>query len=155
MELVSSTSLSPNTLGGGKRKHKMTHRRRKHGKTAARKSHKKGTRKHRGGFFIPTPPPPPGPPLPPLPSGGYSSIHDYTAMGGKHKKTHRRKRGKSAARKSHKKRSTHRRRRHHRGGAGIMSVINKAVVPFSLYKLQKRMQDMTRKARKHLYRSKR
>ena len=76
------------------------------------------------------------------------------AGGSKHKKSHRRKRGKSAARKSHKKRHTHRRRRH-RGGAGIMSVINKAVVPFSLYKLQKRMQDMTRKARKHLYKSKR
>jgi hypothetical protein len=82
----------------------------------------------------------------------------YIAMGGKRKlkMTHRRrKHGKSAARKSHKKRHATRRRRHHRGGAGIMSVINKAVVPFSLYKLQKRMQKMTRKARKHLYSRKR
>lgn len=84
--------------------------------------------------------------------------NSYFAMGGKrkHKMTHRRrKHGKSDARKSHKKRHATRRRRHHRGGAGIMSVINKAVVPFSLYKLQKRMQKMTRKARKHLYSRKR
>ena len=91
--LTSKTLASVSVLGGGKRKHKMTHRRRKHGK--------------------------------------------------------------SAARKSHKKRHATRRRRHHRGGAGIMSVINKAVVPFSLYKLQKRMHKMTRKARKHLYSRKR
>ena len=91
--LASNSQPNPEFLGGGKRKHKMTHRRRKHGKTAARKSHKK--------------------------------------------------------------RHATRRRRHHRGGAGIMSVINKAVVPFSLYKLQKRMQKMTRKARKHLYSRKR
>ena len=85
------------------------------------------------------------------------SHHQPEFLGGgkrKHKMTHRRKHGKTAARKSHKKRHTHR-RRHHRGGAGIMSVINKAVVPFSLYKLQKRMQKMTRKARKHLYSRKR
>lgn len=141
---MSSMALigGPMTLEGGRprRNHTKIHRR-KHGKSAARKSHKKHSRRrHRGG-------------------GHYtleSSPYPYITAGGKrkHKKSHRRKRGKSAARKSHKKRHTHRRRRH-RGGAGIMSVINKAVVPFSLYKLQKRMQDMTRKARKHLYKSKR
>lgn len=111
------------TLGGG-RKHKMTHSR-KHGKSVARKSHKKRTRKHRGGSPAP-----------------------YITAGGKRKMTHRRKHGKSIARKSHKKR-THRRKHHRGGAAGIMGVINKAVVPFSLYKLQKRMQRMTKKARKH------
>lgn len=138
----------PTTLEGGRprRKHTKTHRR-KHGKSAARKSHKKRhslrRRRHRGGG-------------PMTLEGGKSPFCKgcFAAGGSKHKKSHRRKRGKSAARKSHKKRHTHRRRRH-RGGAGIMSVINKAVVPFSLYKLQKRMQDMTRKARKHLYKSKR
>ena len=135
-----SHSTHPYITAGGKRK--MTHRRRKHGKSAARKSHKKRhslrRRRHRGG------------------KSPFCHDKGCIVMGGsKHKKTHRRKRGKTAARKSHKKRSTHRRRRSHRGGAGIMSVINKAVVPFSLYKLQKRMQDMTRKARKHMYKSKR
>lgn len=64
-------------------------------------------------------------------------------------KKSRRRRPKSHARKTHKKRSHSRRRRHRGGGAGIMSVLNKAIVPFSLYKLQKRMQRMTRKAHKH------
>ena len=78
---------------------------------------------------------------------GYSPA-PYITAGGKRKMTHRRKHGKSIARKSHKKR-THRRKHHRGGAAGIMGVINKAVVPFSLYKLQKRMQRMTKKARKH------
>ena len=132
-------------MGGSK--HKKTHRRKRSGKSAAIRSHKKHSRRrHRGGCVM-------------APCGKYlsPSPYPYTTGGRRHKRsTHRRrKNSKSAARKSHKKRSTHRRRRHHRGGAGIMSVINKAVVPFSLYKLQKRMQNMTRKARKHLYKSKR
>jgi len=119
---VQGYSPAPYITAGGKRK--MTHRR-KHGKSIARKSHKKRTRKHRGGSPAP-----------------------YITAGGKRKMTHRRKHGKSIARKSHKKR-THRRKHHRGGAAGIMGVINKAVVPFSLYKLQKRMQRMTKKARKH------
>ena len=133
-------------VAGGS-KHKKTHRRKRSGKSAARRSHKKHSRRrHRGGCVF-------------APCGKDDlspSPYPDTTGGRRHKiSTHRRrKHSKSAARKSHKKRSTQRSRRH-RGGAGIMSVINKAVVPFSLYKLQKRMQIMTRKARKHLYKSKR
>ena len=81
-------------------------------------------------------------------SSSTNQTFPWQIAGRKHKKTHRR-RPKSSARKTHKKRSHSRRRRHRGGGAGIMSVLNKAVVPFSLYKLQKRMQRMTRKAHKH------